>query len=152
MDTLCVKPCSFKGVMPCNVFLNEVRNGVLKLLNGDSLIINLSSSNHHGSHFIAIYILDGVEYFDPLGMPSIDVNINQAFTEKKLEIVHFESAIQPLLSNYCGYYCAAFLLWRQIGLDKVKFVQVFQSEKNVSNDDIVLDILKFYINEKNYLL
>ena len=27
--------------------------------NGDSLIINLSSSNHHGSHFIAIYILDG---------------------------------------------------------------------------------------------
>ena len=61
----------------------------------------------------------------------INVNINQAFAERRLKIVHFKRAIQPVLSSYYGYDCGTFLLWRQIGLDKVKFVQVFQSEKCV---------------------
>ena len=56
MYKLSVNPQKFKGVKPCDIFLNEIEQNQYILEEGDSIIINLSSSNNSGSHFVSIHI------------------------------------------------------------------------------------------------
>ena len=66
MYKLSINPHKFKGVKPCDIFLNEVKSNKQLLNKGDSFIINMSSSNNPGSHFVSIFILSDneAEYFD----------------------------------------------------------------------------------------
>ena len=41
-----------------------------------------------------------------------------------------------------------YLLWRQLGLKKEDFETLFQSNKKAENDDIVLKLIKIFIEEK----
>ena len=70
MNKISTKPNYFKGVFPCDVFLNKVKKDKLLLKAGNCFIINLSSSNHKGSHFVSLFVNNGeiVEYFDSFGI------------------------------------------------------------------------------------
>ena len=41
-----------------------------------------------------------------------------------------------------------YLLWRQLRLKKEDFETLFQSNKKAENDDIVLKLIKIFIEEK----
>ena len=140
MCKLSINPHKFKGVKPCDIFLKEVEENQHDLEEGDSFIVNLSSSNNPGSHFISIFISSSnvAEYFDSFGLPSFDSNINKAFQAADLKVSQFNKPIQDLSSQFCGLYCIAYLIWRQLGLEKTKFPQLFN----------VLKLLKLYIKEK----
>ena len=64
---ICILDCkNFSGVMSCDVFLEMIKNGKIKLSPGQEIILNLSSSNHPGSHWVAIFVKNNgdVEFFD----------------------------------------------------------------------------------------
>lgn len=154
MYKLSVNPQKFKGVKPCDIFLNEVKDNMDILREGDCFIINMSSSNNPGSHFISILISSNneAEYFDSFGLVSFDSNINKAFEVAKLKVTEFNKSIQDLSSQFCGLYCIAYLIWRQLGLEKSKFARLFNTSSKIVNDATVLNLLKLYIEEKNNYL
>ena len=151
MFKLSLNPEKFKGVKPCDIFLKDIEQNHYSLVEGDSIIINLSSSNNTGSHFISLYIPSKIqaEYFDSFALPSFDSNINKAMQAANLKVTEFKTPIQDFSSQFCGLYCIAFLIWRQLGLEKAKFAQLFYDTSRLRNDFIVLELLKLYIEEKN---
>ena len=81
MQEISNHPEKFKGVMACDVFLSYMKNST-KLSPKDCFIINLSSSDHRGSHFICIFLdtSTSAEYFDSFGIESFDGLIKIVFT------------------------------------------------------------------------
>lgn len=107
MKVISNKPEDFKGVYPCDVFLNEVRKNYKNIKPGHCFIINLSSSNHTGSHFVCIIVNSNniADYFDSYGLESIDININKALDVSGIMIKPFQKQIQHLSSQFCGIFC-----------------------------------------------
>ena len=148
MYKISTEPNRFKGVLPCDIFLNKVNKKNLSLKEKSCFIINLSSSNHSGSHFVCLLVMPGkvVEYFDSFGIPSFDSNINEALTSFKVKV--FTKTIQDISSQFCGLYCVTYLLWRQLGLKKNEYSKLFDLEKKTRNDDTVLELIKIFAKEK----
>ena len=106
MHEISTDPGHFKGVHPCDYFLDKVNSKKLLLKEKNCFIINLSSSNHGGSHFVCLLVMPGkvIEYFDSFGLPSFDSNINKALTSFKVEVS--TKTIQDISSKFCGLYCS----------------------------------------------
>ena len=66
MYEISTKPSHFKGVHACDIFLDKVNKKKLLLKEKSCFIINLSSSNHSGSHFVCLLVMPGkvIEYFN----------------------------------------------------------------------------------------
>ena len=137
----------FKGVLSCDIFLKMVKTNGIKLLPGHSLILNLSSSNHPGSHWVAIFLNGNgiLEFFDPYGMACYDINILEAFEIQKHTVVSFKKKLQHQDSIFCGFYCIAWLLCREINISNDKFASFFYCQKLKKNDDICIEIIKKFI-------
>ena len=108
MYAISINPESFKGVKPCDHFLEYIKKNFHQLKSGDCFIINLSSSNHGGSHFVCLIINSkhNAEYFDSYGLHySLDSYINKAIRVVNLKTTIFEKPIQDLSSQFCGLYC-----------------------------------------------
>ena len=148
MYKISTTPSHFKGVHACDIFLDKVINKKLLLKENNCFIINLSSSNHSGSHFVCILVMPGkvIEYFDSFGLPLFDSNISKALTSFKIEI--FTKTIQDNSSQFCGLYCITYLLWRQLGLKKTQYSVLFDTEKKTGNDDTVLKLVEIFVKEK----
>ena len=103
MQEISNHPEKFKGVMACDVFLSYMKNST-KLSPKDCFIINLSSSDHRGSHFICIFLdtSTSAEYFDSFGIESFDKNINKAMNYHGIKITHFRQRIQDISSDFCA--------------------------------------------------
>ena len=76
-------------------------------------IINLSDSDQHGTHWVAIYLAKPGEafYFDSFGIdPPIAVS---EFCERYgcKNILTNHKQVQKINSGYCGQYCIDFLLF-----------------------------------------
>lgn len=148
MFKISTKPNNFKGVHACDIFLNKVNKKKLLLKEKNCFIINLSSSNHKGSHFVCLLVKPEkvIEYFDSFGFPSFDPNINEALTGFKVET--FKETIQDTSSELCGLFCITYLLWRQLGLEKNGYSALFDKEKKALNDNTVLELVKIFVKEK----
>ena len=149
MYEISTEPGHFKGVYPCDIFREKVINKKLLLKEKDCFIINLSSSNHGGSHFVCLLVMPEkvIEYFDSLGLPLFDSNISEALASFKVEVS--KKIIQDNSSQFCGLYCITYLLWRELGLKKNQYSALFDSEKKTGNDGTVLELLKIFVKEKN---
>ena len=124
-----------------------------KLKKGDCYIINQSASNHSGSHFVAVFITSKTtaEYFDSYAIPfSIDKNLVEAFDIGKLDIQQFEKTIQSPKSQFCGIFCIAYLLSKQIDMKTEVFANLFAKENLLKNDKIALEIVKTFIQNLKY--
>ena len=100
-------PNKFKGVLACDLFLEFIKKNHHLFKAGDCFVINMSSTNHSGSHFVCLMINSKckAEYFDSYGLPSIDTNINTALNIANLKTSTFQQQIQNLTSQFCGIYC-----------------------------------------------
>lgn len=70
MKHISIKNNEFHGIFPCDHFLKLIKDNTDIFLSKISrFIVNLSSSNNSGSHWIAIVMKkDYTEYFDSLGV------------------------------------------------------------------------------------
>ena len=150
MHQISLYPNKFYGVLPCDHFLNLMKNSQGKWNFGDCFIVNLSASGHSGSHFVAVHVTSKTtaEYFDSYAMSyDIDNNLTHAFDLAKLKIDANDKRIQDDASQFCGFYCVAFLLYRQANLSTETFMDVFDSINLKYNDVIVVELLKTLIDK-----
>ena len=123
------------------------KNGTIKLSPRQGIILNLSSSNHPGSHWVAVYVnVNGVgEFFDSFGIGCFDSNILEAFQTQNLKVVNFEKTLQDQNSYFCGFYCVAYLLCREVGISRDTFTSFFQDKQLLKNDDTCIEIIKNFV-------
>lgn len=138
---------NFKGVLSCDIFLRLVKSGRLKLFPGQGLILNLSSSNHPGSHWVCTFLNENgtLEFFDSFGMDCYDRNILQTFKLLKHTVVNFKKKLQHQDSIFCGFFCIAWLLCREVNISNDRFHSFFYEKNLKKNDDICIEIIKKFI-------
>ena len=138
---------NFIGVLSCDIFLSMTKNGKINLSPGKGMILNLSSSNHPGSHWVAIFLSSNgiVEFFDSFGLDCFDIKILEAFEDQKLRVINFEEKLQHQDSQFCGYYCIAWLLCREVNISSSIFASFFNDKKLIYNDRICTEIIKNFI-------
>ena len=138
-------PEDFLGVLPCDIFLEYAKQK--KLSSKSRHIINLSSSNNSGSHWVCI-ILKGKKayYFDSLGHKCYDKNILKAFEEMDVNFDYSNVKIQHNKSIHCGYFCVARLLCDEVETSNEQFISLFDQRHLDKNDEICISIIKAFID------
>lgn len=147
IKTIMLDSRNFIGVLSCDMFLRMTKIKKINLSPGKGIILNLSSSNHPGSHWVAIYLNsdDIVEFFDSFGLHCFDSNILEAFDDQKLRVIDFKKRLQHEESQFCGYYCVAWLLCREVNISSDIFGSFFNEKNLMQNDHICTEIIKTFI-------
>ena len=135
-------PKTFKGVFSCDNFYQKFK--ATHPTPGDQYIINLSSSNHSGSHWVAILINSHQEadYFDSYGLDCYDDFIRKGLAEQSIDFSSFNKTIQDPSSQFCGLYCAAYLLCKELNISNHTFASFFHDTELLKNDIICVEIIK----------
>ena len=111
-----------------------------------AVISNLSREHDTGSHFIAIFIdQDKITYFDPFGIESYNILIEEYLKKYKKKIIYSKQRIQSYNSTHCGYFCVIFILYLENNVCLRKFVKLFQKEDLLINDYICIELINIYI-------
>lgn len=112
-------------------------------------IVNLSPSDHGGSHWIAIFInaYGHGTYFCSFGMKP-KVKTIQDFLRMHCKTVQInKQQLQATHSKYCGEYAAMFLISSFNGLGLSRFLQQFST--NLILNDML--IRKMFAHTQNFL-
>lgn len=111
-------------------------------------IVNLSPSNHGGSHWVAIYIDENGHgtYFDSFAMKP-RVKTIQLFLRTHCKTLTLNrTQLQSQHSTVCGEYAAMFLLHSFNGLGLRRFLKLFST--NLILNDMLIG--KMYARAKNF--
>lgn len=136
VEKLCKKTIinhKFYGVYPCDIHPKIGKSKVY------SLIFNTGDSTTPGEHFIAIYVTPKcLFYFDSFGLKPTDINIKRfiELNKGKRKLQHSTKKIQASNSNFCGYFCTAFLLSKDRNIRT--FSKSFSSNDLDKNDQKVV--------------
>ena len=146
MDLCSIYPEDFFGVQPCDIFLENAKKK--KFSSNSRHIINLSSSNHSGSHWVCIMFKDKQAlYFDSFGDKCYDKNILKVFEEMNMNFDYSNVNIQHNKSTYCGYFCIARILCDEVGISHDQFIKLFNQRYLYLNDCISVSIIKAFIDQ-----
>ena len=148
LDNLCSTILKkFDGVYSCDTFSKNVR----KIKEGQKFICNLSHSLHPGSHFIAIVKKRGqLIYFDSFGLECYDKNIIQVLIRSCTVYTYSKTTIQDYMkSDFCGFYCAAFLCFIESEKSLASFLSHFDSRNLLENDLKSVQLIEQFITVKH---
>src|SRR5882757_5972685 len=96
-----------------------------------ALVCNLDPHNRPGSHWVAMYINNGVgEYFDSYGLAPIDVNFVNFLNNNCTSWNYNKIELQAFNSEVCGHYCIWFLSERARGNFSWKGFKKCEGDKN----------------------
>ena len=131
---------NFKNVLPCDFFKQAVVN------RDESYICNLSNSNFKGSHFVAIQIKKNeVIFFDSYGLQCTNKDILQKLSDIGFnEITYCSKCVQSLFSEFCGFFCLAFLMFTE-NKSVDSFLDLFDENDLEKNDNICINIIKEHL-------
>ena len=151
MEICTFDSAAFKGVFSCDQFYQKVKDGQIILIPGDTFIINLSSRNHVGSHWVAVHIRTNLraDYFDAYGLDCFDDFINRTFEEQNITINTFKKRIQHPSSHFCGFYCVAYILCKNLGISNSTFASFFHENELLKNDSICVEIIRYIIQVRD---
>ena len=90
----------FNGVYSKDNLRNKIKDGVY--------VINLDEYSDIGTHWVALYVLNNVIYFDSFGVENIPKEIKVFISNKNIKINFFR--IQGYDSIMCGYFSVLDLL------------------------------------------
>ena len=101
-------------------------------------IVNQDTSEKVGSHWIAMFLLDGhmSEYFDPLGKEP-DLDFKRYMTLQSQSYQFNEKRCQNYSSNLCGQYCLFYCYFRARGYSMTDILDMFNEKDLVYNDQMV---------------
>ena len=107
-----------------------------------ALVSNTDSHDKPGTHWVVIFIRDGVgEYFDSFGMPPLNPYFID-FLNRNCSRWNFNNDdFQSVGSTVCGHYCIWFLSQRAGGRSLQEIQGDFCSS-NVKNDKIIAQLVK----------
>jgi len=150
VEKLCkkiLKHHTFLGVYPCDIHpkFDKRRNF--------SVVFNTGDSTTSGYHFVCIYVnKKTLFYFDSFGDDiSLDPNIKR-FTENFPNkcLCQNTQKIQHNLSQFCGFYCIAYLLSKDLNIPEDIFKSQFNEKNLLENDKNVIYFIKKYIKNQNH--
>ena len=153
LDNLCrtmVGNDVFLGVYSCDELQLLLPRDV-SAYGAKTFIVNFSRRAEPGTHFVAMEVCgDNLIYFDSLGFPfTTDKNIVQ-FAEKGMYKVvdRWIVPIQHIASNFCGYYCAAFVAARHRRWSSAEFYDKFIPYATFQNDQKSVNIVVSHIQSQ----
>lgn len=128
----------FLGVYPCDVIPKMKNNST------SFIIFNTGRSNTEGEHFVAIKVTKkNVFYFDSFGEPPSNKDISNFLLaiigRKKFE--YNISPIQDDSSNFCGFYCLAYLMSAKKKWSFKRFKNLFSIQNKKKNDSKVIKFI-----------
>ena len=131
---------NFKSVLPCDFFKQTVVDC------DEKYICNLSNSKSKGSHFVAIQIKkDEIIFFDSYGLPCTNKDILQKLSDIGFnEITYCTKCVQSLFSEFCGFFCLAFLMFTE-NKSVECFLDLFHENDLEKNDTICINIIKEHL-------
>ena len=125
----------FVGVFPCDVHRKSRKKTYL-------IIFNTGRKNTLGEHFVAIKIgKKSVFYFDPFGEPPTNSFIKEYISKLKRPLNWNIVQIHHNSSNFCGFYCLAYLMSVKKKMSFKKFLNLFSIQNKKSNDKKVVDFI-----------
>lgn len=143
LDHLLGPDPSYIGTFPCDQIPEKIYRSMY------SIIINLSPHNMPGTHFVSIHINHDTHtciYFDSLGFKCSNKHILSHLSHQQCHIIHYnKKQIQHWLSDFCGFYCAAFVNSCARDISFPSFINLFHSKGSWDNDDIVIRYLEQYM-------
>lgn len=123
---------NFGGVFACDQI-------PLHLKPNTTIVVNLDASDKPGSHFVCLNVKRDVNvYFDPLGFKCYNPFILSKLEELNEYTVETTKPIQNLHSTFCGFFCIAFVLSKELNQTTEQFLKTF-SPNNKENDQIALN-------------
>lgn len=128
-----LKKINFLGVYPCDIHpaINKRKNF--------SVIFNTGDSTTSGEHFVCLYKnRKNIFYFDSFGNKPDDKNILLFLKKFNVKLIWNSVKIQSDNSNFCGFYCLAFLLSIEHKINFNKFIMLFNKNNLNDNDKIVI--------------
>jgi hypothetical protein len=152
---------NFDLIFLCNKYkipLNAIENKDKFLMtpNEGAYIINLEDNalNGSGTHWTCLILNKKyVTYYDPFGL-SIPKDIKQFIAwwdfDHKLSIIYSTDQIQPIISEFCGWYCLYFLYFNlklHVNNNNHKYLlnkhnAIFNLKYKQLNDKILQQLIK----------
>ena len=104
-----------------------------------AFVCNTYDADKPGQHWIALYIDgDHGEYFDSYGLPPLHTTFRKFRKDHCVAWSYNNKTLQSPLSNVCGQYCIAYLLFRCRNVPMKTFANLFGTDL-VANDCRVFD-------------
>lgn len=126
---------SFLGVHPCDVYPKKTKSSF-------SLIFNTGRKYTSGEHFVAIRAQKNIVfYFDPFGEPPKNVFIKNFLSGLNRPVQSNKVQIQDDTSNFCGFYCLAYLMSSKKKMNLDRFINLFSTKKKKENDKKVIEFI-----------
>ena len=100
-------------------------------------VINLDEYSDIGTHWVALYVLNNVIYFDSFGVENIPKEIKVFISNKNIKTNFFR--IHGYDSIMCGYFCIGFINFMLAGETLTDFTDLFSPNNFKKNDDIILN-------------
>ena len=107
MYKISTKPGHFKGVHACDIFLDKVNKKKLLLKEKSCFIINLSLSNHGGSHFVCLLVMPGkvIEYFNSF---FLHLTLTSTKRWRHLRLKYSQKQYRIFRVNFVGYIAVSY--------------------------------------------
>ena len=106
---------TFNGVYSRDNLTDKIKDG--------AYVINLDDYSDIGTHWIALYVLNNVTYFDRFGIEHILKEIKAFIKNKNIKTNVFR--IQTYDSIMCGYFCIGFINFMLAGKTLADFTNLF---------------------------
>jgi len=135
---------NFLGVFPCDLYPPKIKTSF-------SVIFNTAPHNTSGEHFIAIKATKtSVFYFDSFGEPPKNerLKIFLSLIIKNRSFKWNGVQIQDDSSNFCGFYCLAYLMSAKKKMKHDRFINLFIKENKKENDKKVINFIVSNIKNK----
>ena len=105
-----------------------------------AFVCNTHDSDQPGEHWVAMYVDQRGDYFDPYGQKAQHIEFTNFMNEHCSEWAHNDNTLQSHMSTVCGEYSVAFLMFRCRNVSMSAFSRLFSTDL-VANDCRVFDWL-----------
>ena len=105
-----------------------------------AFVCNTHGGDQPGEHWIAIYVDEIGDYFDPYGQQPEHVEFTNFMNEHCSEWSPNDRVLQSPISTVCGQYCIAFLMFHCRKVSMHDFTSLFTTDL-LANDCRVFDWL-----------
>ena len=105
-----------------------------------AFVCNTHDSDQPGEHWVAMYVEEIGDYFDPCGQKPQHAEFTNFMNKHCSQWSPNDHIFQSPISTVCGQYCVAFLMFRCRNISMHAFARLFTSDL-IANDCRVFDWL-----------
>ena len=116
------------------------RDNLAKTIKNGAYGINLDEYTDVGTHWIALYVKNEINYFDSFGVDYVPKEIKKFIGHKNIKTNIFR--IQAENSIVCGYFCIGFIDSMFAGRSLIDFTSLFSHYELKENDKVILNYFK----------